>query len=59
MLAFLKKIFATDCPTRTETSSKLKDVKHAEKEQLVGQSEKQIDKTNEQSFPASDPPTNY
>jgi len=36
-----------------------KELKCAEKDQMTQQSEKQIDKTNEQSFPASDPPTNY
>lgn len=59
MFTFLKKIFAKECKTCSPSSDKRHDLKHAEKEQLVNQSEKQIDKTNEQSFPASDPPTNY
>lgn len=58
MFNFLKKICGCDCK-HDETPRSRSAVKQAEKEQMQGQSNKQIDKTNEQSFPASDPPANY
>ena len=58
MFNFLKKMCGCDCHSK-ETPHSRGAVKQAEKEQMQDQSPKQVDKTIEQSFPASDPPANY
>lgn len=57
MFNFLKKSCGCDDKGGKENSRRA--MKQQEKKQMENQSSKAIDKTVEQSFPASDPPTNY